>query len=1010
MKQVLIIFLVSLIVSFGAMSIMYKTEVGDMINIAQNKIDEWINGPQDPSLLVIESIAVDAGGAKTVFDFGEEFTYEGLKVIGTMKNGKTTEVDISDCKISSPDTCVAGVHQITVSYDGIVATYEITVNLKVIPPISETPLLNITESNHSYRVEAEAIDMDISGVKKAQGISSFVASADSSTTSGGQYITGYNVKWNYFGFTFTAADDYDNSTLVLRVANSAISDIDAGEMKMFLNFSQDEAGVASGGIALDGYIIEAKGAAEWTEIVLRNVDIPKGTNTLTFEVQNKKAFDIDYIDFYIGMPYVKSLVELNGVTTVVKDIETLDTEKAFTRTDVANAHNLKPGQLFVEPVKNSAGKTTSGDTSVGAIGNGSQISTTLYLGSDATVRIKFKAAKTGSSGYYVADNWKFNIDGINIVGVERVNIEGGSAKDGLYWDWFYTTVGTINLPAGYHSFIITIDGADCNVDTVDFEVISYGSFHESGMGLEDMHSCTKPCNICGKCTNIECTKSICANNRCGGHDGSLTISGKGDYKVEAEELDLGNLTPSAGQTAVGVETPSATTPPTSGGRSIGRAGGGYVTFTLKLQDKATVQIYGAIAYANGGEAANFLSATIGDEPLAIFGTMPVGTAENRYWNWVECPFGTVMDLEAGEYVVTVNFIQNPNVDYFKAVVYSYGEFTKVEAPACTSICEYCGKCNSSSCAQEDHTDKCACPEIDVKISADTVAVTIEAETFDNSQVITSSDQVAAGRLQEGTYGTESGNGATCIFGFTKGTKFTIYVASDAAREMEMLLVGAAGNDFDVPSNLALSVNGEAVTVPASNLLGSGSTPYWDWKTVSFGRIALKEGLNEVVISVIGGAPNMDKIKFVSVKPDITVATTGTTTLHMENFDEHKSLIDTKDDFINAYASQGMKEGDVYHSAQNGRIYGFNASTFVMHVEVQEACTINISMNLWNCNPLNTYSYSFGGQVIECTNTTAPAGAGQYEIGSVTVTEAGVYTFIFTTGGVDFDEVIFTVAE
>lgn len=46
-------------------------------------------------------------------------------------------------------------------------------------------------------------------------------------------------------------------------------------------------------------------------------------------------------------------------TEYVKEIEDFDTEKAKTREDVAKAHNLKDGQLFVETVaKESEGKTT----------------------------------------------------------------------------------------------------------------------------------------------------------------------------------------------------------------------------------------------------------------------------------------------------------------------------------------------------------------------------------------------------------------------------------------------------------------------------------------------------------------------------------------------------------------------------------------------------------------------------------------------------------------------------
>ena len=825
--------------------------------------------------LRVKSIAVDTTNAKTEYAFAEEFTAEGLKVIATMSDNSTKEVPVSDCRIVKPDTTKPGVRTVTVVYQGSSARYDVQVKTKVIPPISATSLVDITAKNDSvpYRVEAEAIDMVTPGVKKAEGVESFVAEApiDADITSGDQYLTGFNVAWNYFGFTFTAVEEYESVTLVLRVANATAADLNAGVMKMYLNFSQDENGVASGELPLEGYIIEANGACKWSDIVIRNVTIPQGTNTLTFETQDDKAFDIDYIDFYVGMRYINSTVEISDTTAIVKEIENFDTEKAFTREDVANAHGLKDGQLFIENVaKESPGKSTSGGKSVGAIGQGSQLSTTLRLAKDATVRIKMKASAVGKGAYYVADNWRFSIDGVKLAFVERVNIEGGDSKNGYWWDWKYTNLGEINLPAGDHFFLVEVIGSDTNVDTFEFEIVSFGSYDASGKGLDEMHVCESVCPECGKCYDLECDKKVC-EDKCLGHENldpnfDITISAKTSYTFEAEALDVSGLTPSDGQTSVKIETPSGDGPTTSGGQSLGCAGGGSTSFTIKLMDKATVQFFGVLAYAQGGQAVEFMSAKLNETDLVVSGTLPVGTGTMPYWNWAECPFGAAMDLEAGEYTFTITFLKNPNVDCFKVVAYSYGEFTTVVEPECEKICGICGLCTDVNCDQEGHEEKCPThPRVDATLATEGTT-NVEAETFDNSGVVTRQDFINVGKLQAGQYGSESGNGATCIMGFTTGTVFTVNVMSPKAMKVAIAIVGATdAGGYDIATKLAVTLNDVAIALPSGSLTGSGETPYWDWKTVSFGEFDFAEGINVIKITIVDGHPNLDKLTFTVVE-------------------------------------------------------------------------------------------------------------------------------------------------
>lgn len=993
MLRTILILLLALVIGISSTVMLYPDEIGGMIAMLTNP--DAGQTPEKPPVdeeAEVVSIAIDASGAKTTFAFDEAFTTEGLKITATMSDGTQKEISPDDCKITKPDTTKAGVRQIAVSYGGASARYEVTILAKVYPAISTESLVDITEKNDSvpYRVEAEAIDMVTPGAAKAEGCESFVATAPegAAITSGEQYLTGYGVKWNYFGFTFTAAEKYEGVTLVLRVANSTANDINTGAVKMYLNFAQDANGAVSGELPLDGFIIEADGACNWSDIVLRNITIPAGTNTLTFEVQGKNiAFDIDYVDFYVGMRYISTVVEITDTTTIVKDLEALDTEKAFTRQDVANAHGLKDGQLFVEPTKESPGKTTNNGTAVGAIGNGSQMSTTLRLAQDATVLIKFKASAVGKGAYYVKDNWNFYIDGVKLTTVQSINIEGGDSSNGFWWDWIYTDVGVINLTAGDHFFLIEVFGTDCNVDTVEFEIISLGSFDDSGVNLEDM---AKP--------DPDPDPIV-----------STTIDKEGVYTFEAEDMDTTNLTPSSGWEAKGVqiETLGNTDPQTSGGKSIGACGGGYTTITFTLNDVATIQVYGRISHLHGGSAASYMSMSLGDTALAAIGDLNAKRNDKDYYHWTDIAFGAPVTLEAGTYTLTVNFLKNPNFDCVKIKVLSYGP----EEPFAT----------------------------------------IEAETFDNEGVVTRQDMIDAGRIPAGQYMSESGNGATCICGFTSGTWFKFNFNVDAAMTLEMFLVGATdAKGYDVSTKFSVTVNGETVEIPAGLLTGSGSTPYWDWQTVSLGIVNLKAGDNEIVLTILNGHPNLDKVFFlesdgnvtvpphecesvcskcgkctdsactetacevkceghqevagatpVDHAPDFTLAASGDTTVQFENFNLANCTIFLRNDLIAAgFSGPGNS---------NGRIWGMENGTIIrMYVQVESACNITINLGGFG-TAMSNFTYNFGGVEMTAEGNYGGSATAPGLVGTVSVAEAGVYLFEFTTGThTDLDYITFSV--
>ena len=579
---------------------------------------------------------------ETEFDFNEAFSYEGLKVTAEISDGTTKDVSLSDCKITEPNMELPGRRVVLISYSGQTARYQITVKDRVYPTISETSLLNITGENESvaYRVEAENIDM--TNVKKGEGATSFVKDAPEGAeiTGGGKYLTSYGTKYNYFGFTFNSDKEYTGITLVLRMAYSGSKNsIDVqNNLKVYMNREVVD-GEEKGELSLVGSL--EKGECTWKDIVIRNVTLKEGTNTLTFDALSNDIPDIDYIDFYVGMRYISSVAELTE-GTLMKDLETFDTEYASTREDWANANPDKiVNGLGLETVtKESEGKTTSGGKSVAALNTGSQLSTTMRLAKDSTIKLEFIAAKVAD--YKVKDNWEFYIDGFKLELVEDRNIKGGNAAAGEYWDWIATDLGSYNLTEGDHFFLIKNTGSDCNIDGVQFTVVSSGSYDESGSALDNQK---KP--------EPEPSKA------------DLEISADGEYKIEAENLDLSKLTLQSGvpsNTEVDSKNP--------GNYCVrGMNVNSVLSFTFKLDIDANVQISALMAkYESSFSTKDKLEVKLNDTTLAVE-EKNLGRAEdgsNDWHNWIDVKFGGVQSLSAGTYTLALKTLtdSNANIDCF----------------------------------------------------------------------------------------------------------------------------------------------------------------------------------------------------------------------------------------------------------------------------------------------------------------------------------------------------------
>lgn len=95
-------------------------------------------GESEPSeTATVVKIKLDTTDVKTEFEEGDDFVFDGLKVIAEMRDGTTNEIALSDCDVSAPDMSTAGVKTVAVTYSGCKATYRVTINAAPVPHVCE---------------------------------------------------------------------------------------------------------------------------------------------------------------------------------------------------------------------------------------------------------------------------------------------------------------------------------------------------------------------------------------------------------------------------------------------------------------------------------------------------------------------------------------------------------------------------------------------------------------------------------------------------------------------------------------------------------------------------------------------------------------------------------------------------------------------------------------------------------------------------------------------------------
>ena len=105
---------------------------------------------------------------------------------------------------------------------------------------------------------------------------------------------------------------------------------------------------------------------------------------------------------------------------------------------------------------------------------------------------------------------------------------------------------------------------------------------------------------------------------------------------------------------------------------------------------------------------------------------------------------------------------------------------------------------------------------------------------------------------------ESASGGMSLGYFNQTSKVTLKFNSPKAGTISLVICGAANGTYDLAANVKINVNENAVDLTGKVI---ESTGYQDWQTTDLGSIAVKSGLNLLVLEVVGSqGPNLDYIE------------------------------------------------------------------------------------------------------------------------------------------------------
>lgn len=134
---------------------------------------------------IVSQIYLDVSSVKTKYNYGESFDASNLKVTALYSNDQKKEVDVSKCSLSGFDPYGVGKQKITVTYENVSATYEITVKRDAVSIIINE---NKLKKEYNYGEEIDLSNLEVRAVYFSMTSSEEYVSLLSGAAKGGYSI------------------------------------------------------------------------------------------------------------------------------------------------------------------------------------------------------------------------------------------------------------------------------------------------------------------------------------------------------------------------------------------------------------------------------------------------------------------------------------------------------------------------------------------------------------------------------------------------------------------------------------------------------------------------------------------------------------------------------------------------------------------------------------------------------------------------------------------------------
>lgn len=354
----------------------------------------------------VSKISVTAPANVSAFKVNDTFSHEGYTVTATAVNKVTCasgEVDVTNsAEFTAPDMTTIGKKEVTVSYQGVTATYNITVESAVDGIYGATATLSsevntqVSSADGKVTITKEDIVVTLLGSSEAANYTYTVKNGDAEITDGSELAIGDYA----LTVTVSVSDGTNSDTIVCTVPVKVEQTADVGAAQSFLvpddEVTGDAKTITTDGAIADNTLFRVTASADMNYNIGKDASAGVGNSskpvTVTLQDDTSKTFKQG----------ISTMTDTAGSATS-SDITITAKTKVSLRIYVTFCNNSYNSDRPAD-INYSVGDSAAQKISVSARATIAVIEVTVEEGQTVTIN----ATNTGSSGGRL---WLFGVEG-----------------------------------------------------------------------------------------------------------------------------------------------------------------------------------------------------------------------------------------------------------------------------------------------------------------------------------------------------------------------------------------------------------------------------------------------------------------------------------------------------------------------------------------------------------------------------------------------------------------------